>query len=148
MLPEEYKILSFLMDRGRHCKTREIAASESFDEAIWNNMLHQDDPWIEYMGGEMDVINNHFAPMYAGMTDTGVHAFREEQDRLALTRQSIVQNAQKEAEKEKQRLQDIRRSWWQFGLRLLFDALLFLGGWILGGITFPDALARVKSLFQ
>lgn len=148
LLPEEYKILSFVMERDRRCLTKELVACDGFEGSIWENMRHQADPCVKYLQGPVDYIDGCAVPMYVGMTDKGVHDFLEEQERLELFCQSAIQKAQEEAKKEKQRLQDIRRSWWQFGLRLVFDLLLFLSGWVLGGFTFSEVAERIKALFQ
>lgn len=111
-------------------------------------MLHQDEPRIEYLPGGIDGIGDHLVPEYAGLTDKGVHDFREEQERLLQASQQTEQKAADEAKKEQQRLEEIRRSWWQFGLRLVFDLLLFLSGWVLGGFTFPEVAERIKALFS
>ena len=69
------------------------------------------------------------------ITSKGLSVLDEHDRRLKQKAENQARKRSKqhadEAEAERLRIQDIRRSWWQFWLGLLL-------GWILGGFTFQD----------
>ena len=146
MLPEEYRILKHLVDCGGKCSIDYLETLNDREAFVWEQMPRLDRAWVLY--DDADIVHGYAVdPKSIVITEAGRRAFLEEDERLAMERQQLEQKAKEEAKKEKQRLQDIRRSWWQFGFRLVFDLMLFLSGWVLGGFTFPEVVEQIKALF-
>lgn len=148
MLPAECKILKHLRDNGGKCPIAYLRSLSDDEKTAAMNMGSAPKEWISLADGVKNRYGEEQDFKSIVITDAGKWALLQEENRLSELRKQAEQKAAEEAKKEKNRLEDIRRSWWQFGLRLLFDILLFLSGWVLGGFTFFEFVETVKGLFR
>ena len=133
MFDDEYRLLGMYLDRHGTSKFPREEITEIDKQFI---------PAIQRLIDQAYLFAHRFYPTVY-VTQTGLRAYQAET--LRRKDQAFAQAEKEAKEKENDRIhqqradklarKDARRSWWQWGLRIGFDLLIFLLGVYLGGAT-------------